>query len=216
MAPPAVDDTTAHEADNDATMAAGEGKKSKKAAKKKARLEPEVKKKMEKNSKKKHKTQHQHQHQHQQAEKKAKLGHEVVLVHTADEADEESSPDSVGCREGGGGKNKRRNTAGTGGLYDRVNDWLAVHAPRYYPPPPPQPSQTRTRAQTAGAGADDGYYPVLPWCALDRAVLGVLERKRRVERWLELQADFYNATGRMVDIEVLKAQVEEQERAGRE
>ncbi len=46
------------------------------------------------------------------------------------------------------------------------------------------------------------------WTDRDMAVLGVLDRRARVDRWLDLQADFYNATGRMVHPEMLRAKVE--------
>lgn len=71
----------------------------------------------------------------------------------------------------------------------RVATWLGVHGPHYASVQVPDPM------------------PGNGWTAEDCAVLGTLERKRRVERWLDLQAGFYNATGRMVSIEVLKDKV---------
>lgn len=40
--------------------------------------------------------------------------------------------------------------------------------------------------------------------ALDCRVLGVLEAKKKAEHWMELQAAFFNITGRMVPIELIK------------
>ncbi|TLS29440.1 hypothetical protein PpBr36_01565 [Pyricularia pennisetigena] len=71
----------------------------------------------------------------------------------------------------------------------RVATWLGIHGPYYASVQVPDPA------------------PGNGWTAEDCAVLGTLERKRRVERWLNLQANFYNATGRMVSIELLKDKV---------
>lgn len=50
---------------------------------------------------------------------------------------------------------------------------------------------------------DDNFSP------LDCRVLGLLSSKRKADRWLELQASFFNATGRMVPVELLRHKVEE-------
>lgn len=44
---------------------------------------------------------------------------------------------------------------------------------------------------------------------LDCRVLGLLSAKRKADRWLELQSSFYNATGRMVPLELLRYKIEE-------
>jgi hypothetical protein len=45
--------------------------------------------------------------------------------------------------------------------------------------------------------------------ALDCQVLSLLEVKHKVQRWLELQAGFFNATGRMVPVEMLRRKLGE-------
>lgn len=53
------------------------------------------------------------------------------------------------------------------------------------------------------------------WTASDNETLGLLEAQRTAGRWLELQARFYNATGRMVPVAVLRRRVREAEKEER-
>ncbi|TLD27307.1 hypothetical protein PspLS_05316 [Pyricularia sp. CBS 133598] len=92
------------------------------------------------------------------------------------------------------GSDDGASSAQSGGAgHARVATWLGVHGPHY-----------------ASVQVPDFPTPGNGWTAEDCAVLGTLERKRRVERWLDLQANFYNATGRMVSIEVLKDKVRDE------
>ncbi|RYP91453.1 hypothetical protein DL770_002392 [Monosporascus sp. CRB-9-2] len=50
------------------------------------------------------------------------------------------------------------------------------------------------------------------WSADDCAVLATLEARQRALRWEHLQSEFYNATGRMVPLGLLKAKVESAEK----
>ncbi|KAK0635375.1 hypothetical protein B0T17DRAFT_516113 [Bombardia bombarda] len=50
----------------------------------------------------------------------------------------------------------------------------------------------------------------------DCRVLGMLDSQRNSQRWLQLQADFSNLTGRMVDVEVLKWKMGEMKGEGQE
>ncbi|KAI1635915.1 hypothetical protein F4809DRAFT_642024 [Biscogniauxia mediterranea] len=53
--------------------------------------------------------------------------------------------------------------------------------------------------------------PDARWSADDCRTLAVLEARRRHLWWQFLQSDFYNATGRVVDAEVLRAKFEEED-----
>ncbi|KAI1487582.1 hypothetical protein F5X96DRAFT_686774 [Biscogniauxia mediterranea] len=53
--------------------------------------------------------------------------------------------------------------------------------------------------------------PDAAWSADDCRTLAVLEARRRHLWWEFLQSDFYNATGRVVDAEVLRAKFEEED-----
>lgn len=46
------------------------------------------------------------------------------------------------------------------------------------------------------------------WSASDCSILATLEARQRALKWHHLQSDFYNATGRMVSIELLQAKLE--------
>ncbi|KAI1503567.1 hypothetical protein F5X99DRAFT_406880 [Biscogniauxia marginata] len=51
--------------------------------------------------------------------------------------------------------------------------------------------------------------PDANWSADDCRTLAVLEARQRALKWMYLQSDFYNATGRMVDAAILRAKFEE-------
>ena len=53
--------------------------------------------------------------------------------------------------------------------------------------------------------AEAALVPDAQWSRADCEVLAALDAKHCADRWLELQAGFYNATGRMVPLEVLRA-----------
>ncbi|KAK3940765.1 hypothetical protein QBC46DRAFT_341276 [Diplogelasinospora grovesii] len=60
---------------------------------------------------------------------------------------------------------------------------------------PPTKNDTDTESGGGNGGGFSGE---------DGELLKLLDNKRREERWLELQAAFFNATGRMVDVELIK------------
>jgi hypothetical protein len=60
-----------------------------------------------------------------------------------------------------------------------------------------------------GNEAAGGLSPDGSLSARDCYVLRVLDSKHKVERWLRLQAAFFNATGRMVPVELLQAKLEQ-------
>jgi hypothetical protein len=59
--------------------------------------------------------------------------------------------------------------------------------------------------------AEPDVEPEDGFSALDSEVLSMLWRKQKAEKWLAIQADFFNATGRMVDVELLRHMAEESE-----
>jgi hypothetical protein len=54
--------------------------------------------------------------------------------------------------------------------------------------------------------------PDAQWSQADCELLAMLDSRHSINRWLELQAGFYTATGRMVPVELLKAKMDEAER----
>ena len=46
--------------------------------------------------------------------------------------------------------------------------------------------------------------PAVGFSPMDCKILGLVDSKHKVDRWLELQSGFFNATGRMVSLDVLK------------
>ncbi|KAJ9142740.1 hypothetical protein NKR23_g7125 [Pleurostoma richardsiae] len=59
------------------------------------------------------------------------------------------------------------------------------------------------------AGGDKKLRPDGVFSERDCCVLDAIDARRRVNRWLEVQAAFFNATGRMVDPELLRRKLEE-------
>jgi hypothetical protein len=89
---------------------------------------------------------------------------------------------------------------------------VPVTVPQYWPYNPQHMQQQQaTYQETLGRlyPAKLTLKPDAQWSQADCELLAMLDFQHDANRWLALQAGFYNATGRMVAVELLMAKMKE-------
>lgn len=104
----------------------------------------------------------------------------------------------------------------TAAYADMYPDRTKLYATTFYNPDTPTHGTAATAAQDLATGDCTTAERGVTWTQQDCDCLSLLEARQRALKWLGLQAQFYNVTGKMVSAEVIKDKFEEDAQRTRE